>query len=93
MTIGALCFGLVAGYLTYRTLVRTTKDAKISDLSAVLSSVGGGAATALVGKASDAFGWYAIGLAAGMSIYMALYTLLNGRGKAAEVLGGDQRAR
>lgn len=64
ITIGAVCFGLVAGYLTYRTLVRTTKDSKISDLSAVLSSVGGGAATALVCKGSDAFGWYAIGLAA-----------------------------
>lgn len=93
MTIGALCFGLVAGYLTYRTLVRTTKDSKISDLSAALSSVGGGAATALVGKTSDAFGWYAIGLAAGMVCYMALYTLLNGRNKAAEVLGGHQATR
>ena len=88
LAIGAVCFGLVAGYITYRTLVRTTKNAQISDLTAVLSAIGGGAVTALFHAGSDACAWYAIGPAAGMVLYFALFLKLNGRKHAAVVLGG-----
>lgn len=88
-SIGAICFGLVTGYITYRTLVRTTKSSQISDLTAVLSAVGGAAVTGLFPAETNAFGWYAIGLAAGMVVYFTLYLVLNGKRKAAVVLGQD----
>lgn len=34
---GALVFGAVVGFITYRTLVRTVDKSSVSDLSAVLS--------------------------------------------------------
>lgn len=87
--LGAACFGLVAGYLAYRTVVRSP-GTQVSDLAAVLSAIGGGATVAVSGKGTDAFGWYAIGLAAGMAVYFGLFAWLNGRQRAAVVLrGGD----
>lgn len=85
--IGAVCFGLVAGFLTYRTVVRS-KQTQVSDLTSVLSAIGGGAVTALFGTGTSAFGCYGIGLAAGMIVYFGLFWRLNGRKKAAVVLGG-----
>ena len=43
---GVLCFGLVVGYITYRTLVRTTANAAVSDLATVIGAIGGEAVTA-----------------------------------------------
>lgn len=90
MTIGALLFGAVVGFVTYRTLVRTTDKAAISDLGAVVGVIGGGAVTGLFDPhTSDLFGWYAIGLAAGLSVYLVLFTLLNGLDKTAKVMGKE----
>ena len=41
LSVGATCFGIVVGYVTYRTLVRKS-DAAISDLAAVIAAIGGG---------------------------------------------------
>ncbi len=80
MVIGAALFGAVVGFITYRTLVRTTGKAAISDLGAVVGVIGGGAVTGLFDPhTSDLFGWYAIGLATGLGVYLVLFALLNGR--------------
>jgi O-antigen/teichoic acid export membrane protein len=91
LSIGAACFGLVAGYITYRTLARSTRNAQISDLAAVLGAIGGGAVTALFHDANSyGFAFYAMGLLVGMIVYGGLYTLINGRRKFGEVLHGGE---
>ncbi|WP_433294843.1 hypothetical protein ACQP2F_34185 [Actinoplanes sp. CA-030573] len=70
LNIGSVCFGLVVGFITYRTLVHSNDKASISDLAAVLAAIGGGAVTALFPEGTDAFGWYAIGLAVGVATYL-----------------------
>jgi bacteriorhodopsin len=70
--IGSLIFGVVVGYITYRTLSRTVEKAAISDLSAVVATIGGGAVAKLYTKDSRLFAWYAIGLAAGMVIWFVV---------------------
>jgi O-antigen/teichoic acid export membrane protein len=70
--IGAACFGLVIGWVTYRTLRRKEGAAQLSDISSVLAAVGGGAVTALPFDDPDVFGAYACGLAAGFFGYLAI---------------------
>jgi hypothetical protein len=72
LSIGAACFGVVLGYVTYRTLVRK-KTSSISDLAAVVAAVGGGVVTQLFDPTTgDAFGWYSIGLLTGMAVFLIL---------------------
>lgn len=67
---GAFCFGLVVGYITYRTLAKTTAKASIADLATVIAAIGGGTITLLFGGADgNMFGLYAIGLAVGLLVY------------------------
>ena len=88
MSVGALCFGVAIGYITYRTLVRTADKTAISDIATVIGAVGGGAVTGLFDPATgDAFGWYSIGLLAGMAAFFLLYLALNGKEKTAAVMG------
>lgn len=70
--IGAACFGLVIGWITYRTLRRREGAAQLSDLSTVLGAVGGGAVAALPFDDPDVFGAYACGLAAGFFGYLLI---------------------
>jgi bacteriorhodopsin len=94
LTVGTICFGLLVGYITYRTLARTTASASISDLAAVISAVGGGGVTAIVKPGTDLFGWYAIGLLAGFIIYGAIYWAMNGHTEFAKVMGrGSEQER
>ena len=72
LNIGSVCFGLVVGFITFRTLVHTNDKASISDLAAVLAAVGGGVVTALFPEGSEAFGYYAIGLAVGVATYLVI---------------------
>ncbi|GIF17343.1 NhaP-type Na+/H+ or K+/H+ antiporter [Actinoplanes tereljensis] len=72
LNIGSVCFGLVIGFITYRTLVHTNDKASISDLAAVIAAVGGGAVTALFPEGTEAFGYYAIGLAVGVAAYLGI---------------------
>ncbi len=73
MSIGATCFGIVVGYVTYRTLVRKS-DAAISDLAAVVAAIGGGVVAERFdsSRGSDTFGWYSIGLLAGFALFLVL---------------------
>jgi hypothetical protein len=89
MAIGAVAFGASVGFIAYRTLVRTTEKAAISDLGTVVGVIGGAAVTGLFNpKESDLFGWYAIGLAAGIAVYFTLFALFNGVRETARVMGG-----
>jgi bacteriorhodopsin len=84
--LGGFVFGLVVGYLTYRTLARTTDKAAVTDLAAVVGVIGGGAVTSLYDPTGTPFAWYAVGLAAGMLLFFILFWLLNGRKKLAKVM-------
>ena len=75
LSVGAFAFGAVIGYVTYRTLVRK-EDAGISDIASVVGAVGGAAVTGLFSAGSDAFGWYAIGLAVGFALFLILRLIL-----------------
>jgi hypothetical protein len=89
INVGALCFGLVLGYVTYRMLVRTTANAAISDLATVLAAIGGGAVTAIAEPGTVLFGYYGLGLAIGFAIYGVAYYLANGKKGFARVMGDD----
>jgi hypothetical protein len=86
MSVGAVCFGLTVGYITYRTLTRSTKTS-IADLTAVIGAIGGGAVTGIFDPhQGDLFGWYSIGLLAGVAVFFLLHLKLNGRKKTAAIM-------
>jgi hypothetical protein len=70
-SIGAVCFGLVVGWITYRTIRRSTQEVSLSDIASVVGAVGGAAVISLFGN-SHLFSWYAIGLAAGFFLYLII---------------------
>jgi hypothetical protein len=84
--VGAACFGITVGYLSYRLLVGTIVNAAISVLAAVASTVGGAAVTGLFAPGTSVFAWYAIGLLAGMTLFFAIFGRLNGLQHLAAVL-------
>jgi hypothetical protein len=78
LDIGALCFGLVIGWITYRTLRRKEGSAALSDIATVIAAVGGAAMTALF-KSEDLFSMYSIGLAVGFFLYFIVGLLVAGK--------------
>ena len=80
MRIGALLFGVVVGWITYRTLRRREGNAALSDIATVIGAVGGGAVTVLYGQ-GGLFGWYAIGLAGGFFGYFLVMLGIDGDNK------------
>jgi hypothetical protein len=76
---GALCFGLVIGWITYRTLRRKEGASALSDLSTVIAAIGGAAVTGLF-KSQELFAMYCIGLAAGFFAYLIVGLVLEGKG-------------
>jgi hypothetical protein len=73
--LGALFFGLVIGWISYRTLRLTAGATAISDIATIIGAVGGGAVTALF-RSDVLFGWYCIGLTLGFFAYLgfSMYT-------------------
>jgi len=67
--IGAVCFGVVMGWITYSTLRRLERRA-LTDLTSIVGVLGGAAVTALFPVKSGAFGAYCIGLAIGFFAYL-----------------------
>lgn len=67
--IGAIAFGLVIGWVTYRTLRRNTESVSLSDIATVFAAVGGAAVTTLFQDDTTMFACYSIGLAAGFFGY------------------------
>jgi hypothetical protein len=80
--IGAFAFGLVVGWITYRTLRRREGGAALSDIASVIGAVGGAAVTGLFGTV-ELFGYYAIGLAIGFFVYFIIGLRLEGKENAA----------
>lgn len=85
---GAICFGVVIGWITYRTLRRKGETAGLTDIATVIGAVGGAAVTALF-KAETMFGWYSIGLAAGFFLYFLVALAISGR-KVDIFMGRDE---
>jgi hypothetical protein len=75
---GALTFGTVIGWISYRTL-RRTKESKIGDIASVIAAVGGAAVVALFPAGTDAFGIYGIGLAGGFFTYFIVSLVIAAR--------------
>jgi hypothetical protein len=74
---GALAFGVVIGWVTYRTLRRSTPTG-LSDIATVIGAVGGAAVTGLFPAADSSFGAYGIGLGIGFLFYLITALLING---------------
>ena len=66
-SIGPFCFGLVIGWVTYRTLRRKAEGVALGDIAAVIGAVGGATVVALF--KNGAFDAYCIGLAVGFFGY------------------------
>ena len=75
---GALCFGLVVGWITYRTL-RRTKTTGLSDIATVVGAVGGAAVLSLFPAETNAFGAYSVGLAIGFFAYLIVAGIVETR--------------
>src|SRR5439155_14224174 len=71
LSVDAVCFGLVVGWVTSRTL-RRSKPGGLTDIATVIGSVGGAAITGLFKPTENAFGLYCIGLAVGFFVYLGL---------------------
>ena len=69
--IGALCFGIIIGWVTYRTLRRQGETVALSNIASVIAAVGGGAVTASF-NTPEIFSWYCIGLFIGFFGYLIL---------------------
>jgi ammonia channel protein AmtB len=83
---GAICFGAVMGWVTYRTLRRREDKVGLSDIASVLGAVGGAAVTTQFDD-NDLFGAYAIGLAAGFFLYFAIALKREGRQAVVQWMG------
>jgi O-antigen/teichoic acid export membrane protein len=70
-SIGACLFGVVIGWVTYRTLRRSNEAVSLSDIATVIGAVGGAAVTGLFTN-SHLFSWYCIGLAIGFFSYLVI---------------------
>lgn len=71
MGSGPLWFGLVLGFIIYRTLKRKSRSG-ISDIAAVAAALGGAATTSLFPGDSADFDLYCAGLATGFFGYLLI---------------------
>ena len=83
---GAVCFGLVVGWITYRTLRRREGAAALSDIATVIGAVGGAAVTSLF-EDDRLFGGYSIGLAIGFFAYFVIGLAVEGKESAKGWMG------
>ena len=67
--LGALLFGIVIGWISYRTLRLTAGTGVLSDFATIIGAVGGAAVTALF-RSDVLFGLYCVGLALGFFAYL-----------------------
>lgn len=85
---GAGAFGVVVGFITYRTLVRA-QTTGVADLATVIGAIGGGTITTLFGpEDGSGFAVYSIFLVPGMAIYLVLSLALRGKKETGSVVLG-----
>jgi uncharacterized membrane protein YgaE (UPF0421/DUF939 family) len=75
MASGPFWFGVVLGFITYRTLKHKTHSG-ISDIAAVVAAIGGAAVGRLFPGGTDDFNNYCIGLAIGFFGYLAFSIII-----------------
>jgi hypothetical protein len=86
ISIGAACFGIVIGYITYRTLVRKGA-AVITDIAGVIAAIGGGTVTVWFDQSGgDSFAYYSMGLLGGMILYYLQFRSTNDKRTVADLL-------
>jgi hypothetical protein len=86
--VGAVCFGVVIGWMTYRTLRRKEGAAALSDIATVIGAVGGGAVLALFpNDPTNLFAFYAAGLAGGFFAYLLINLAVFGKDSAETWMG------
>ena len=76
--LGAIFFGLMIGWISYRMLRPTASTNVLSTIAIIIAAVGGAAVTTLL-KDNTMFGWYAIGLVVGFLAYLAVGLTLYGK--------------
>ena len=76
--LGALFFGLVIGWISYRTLRLTAGTSVLSDIATIVGAVGGAAVTAVL-KSDVLFGLYCLGLALGFFAYLGYGVYVYGK--------------
>ena len=83
--LGAAVFGLVIGWVTYRTLRRSADKVGLSDIASVIGAIGG---AAVIGLFDDPtlFAWYSVGLGIGFFGYLGVAYLMSP--KATVPVGG-----
>jgi hypothetical protein len=84
---GAICFGLVIGWVTYRTLRRNTGSVQVSDIASVIGAVGGAAVTTVFAD-PNLFGGYCIGLTVGFFGYFIAGLFVKGEESADKWMTG-----
>lgn len=90
ISFGAVCFGIVVGFITYRTLI-FKEGASIGDISAVIGAVGGGVVTVWSDQGgSNSFAWYSIGLLIGFGLYYAHTSWRGGVEQIRKLAGADR---
>ena len=77
--LGALCFGIVIGWICYRTLRRNQAASGLSDIATVIGALGGAAITGIWKPGTGGFGSYCIGLLIGFFGYLIASLLLEGK--------------
>jgi uncharacterized membrane protein YeaQ/YmgE (transglycosylase-associated protein family) len=86
--VGAICFGLVVGWLTYRTLRRKEEITALTDLATVIGVVGGAAITTLFpNDEENLFAFYAIGLLVGFFGYLIVNLVVYGKDETGTWMG------
>lgn len=83
---GACSFGLVIGWIVYRTLRRKEGSSALSDISTVIGAVGGGAVVTLFNEPT-LFAAYSIGMAIGFFLYFLVSLGVYGKGEAGRFMG------
>jgi uncharacterized membrane protein YeaQ/YmgE (transglycosylase-associated protein family) len=76
--LGALSFGIVVGWVSSRTLRRSTPGG-LSDIATVIGAVSGAAITGIYKPSTDSFGYYCIGLFVGFFAYLILSIIVAGK--------------
>ncbi len=76
--VGAVCFGVVIGWVCYRTLRRNQAASGLSDIATVIGAVGGAAITGIWSPGTGAFGGYCIGLLVGFFLYLIVSIMVEG---------------
>src|SRR5215216_5950363 len=75
---GAVCFGIVVGWVCYRTLRRNQAASGLSDIATVLGAIGGAAITGIWKPGTGSFNGYCIGLLIGFFLYLIVSYIVEG---------------